>query len=450
MIWTLAVIVAVATGLWLAFPLTRRVALVGLVLVRRFTPCILGKLRLIQYPVARATRLAFEDLGPAYVKFGQMIASSPTAFPPDVVQEFSCCFDEVRQLHPQKIQKLIEKSIGTERKEEIEVIDSEPLASASIAQVHTATLKNGESVVIKVQRPGIEKRVVQDLRMMTILAKSAQRMFRELRRANLTGIVEDLKRTMAEEIDFEKEAQNISDFREMLLETKLTDIATAPRVHRHLSTKQVIVMDRLLGVRIDDKEGVEKREPQVRKVLRGNSQVFWTSVFLGGFFHGDIHAGNILVLDDGRLGYLDFGIFGRFTMEDRIALADWLAGMITSDGEKLALAMKRMRAVPDSVDWDVFVKDAADTFLPLRSATLEDTELIESFYPRLRALALKHDMSLPQNFVLILKQITYFGRYVMIHDPTFNENIDPEAQKNLLMLFQRFNALRESNAAKTS
>jgi predicted unusual protein kinase regulating ubiquinone biosynthesis (AarF/ABC1/UbiB family) len=182
-------------------------------------------------------------------------------------------------------------------------------------------------------------------------------------------------------------------------------------------------------------------------VLRHNSEVFWSCVFLGGFFHGDIHAGNILVLDDGRLGFIDFGIFGRFSMDDRIALSEWVRALVSADGELLARSIRRMGAVPETVDWPEFVTDVTDSFLPLRALTVDKPEMLEQFFPKLRSMAARHDARLPGNFVLILKQLTYFGRYVMIHDPSFNENLDPKTQATFIKIFQKFGQLHRAYAS---
>jgi predicted unusual protein kinase regulating ubiquinone biosynthesis (AarF/ABC1/UbiB family) len=222
-------------------------------------------------------------------------------------------------------------------------------------------------------------------------------------------------------------------------------MATAPRVFREISTRRLLVMERLFGVRIDDKEGVGARVEEPRMILRHTSHVFWTCVFLGGFFHGDIHAGNIMVLDDGRLGYIDFGIFGRFSMNDRLAIAEWLIANVVGDGEKLARSLQRMGAVPETVEWDAFLRDVNDVFLPMRTITVDQPEMIQQFFPRLREVASRHDLHLPQPFVLILKQVTYFGRYVMIHDPSFNENVDPHTQRFFFQLFAKFHNQRQLN-----
>jgi predicted unusual protein kinase regulating ubiquinone biosynthesis (AarF/ABC1/UbiB family) len=206
-------------------------------------------------------------------------------------------------------------------------------------------------------------------------------------------------------------------------------------------------MERLYGVRIDDKHGVDARVDDVVDLLRATSEVFWSCVFLGGFFHGDIHAGNIMVLDDGRLGYLDFGIFGRFSDDHRGALADWLAALVSGNGEQLARAIRAMGAVGGGVDWDAFVQDVTDVFLPLRALTVDKPEMLEQFFPKLLAMAAAHDLHLPAAFVLILKQLTYFGRYVMIHAPHYNENLDPKSQQTFVKIFMRFNAWRQSQGA---
>ena len=437
MIWTLAIALAVACAV-MAIPVTRRLARVGLVVIHRFTPRLWRR----DYPRARAIRLAFEDLGPTYIKFGQMIASSPTAFSEEVTAEFARCLDEVRPFAARSVRAVIERELERPVSDIFESIEWQPLASASVAQVHAARLATGDEVVIKVQRPGIARRIRSDLAILDWLARLAMRRNVELRRANLGAIVDDFRRTLSEELDFAAEAANIEAFNALLEREGLATVATAPRVHPELSTRRVITMERLRGVRIDDKAGVDARRDDAVEMLRDTSKVFWTCVFLGGFFHGDIHAGNIMVLDDGRLGYLDFGIFGRFDMGDRLALIDWIGALVANDGELLARSIKKMGAVPETVDWPRFVADITESFLPMRELTVDKPEMLEAFIPRLREIAARHDAQLPGNFILILKQLAYFGRYVMIHAPSFNENTDPKTQAAFMQIFARFNQLR--------
>ncbi len=447
--WWILAGIAVAFLVTMLFRVPRRAFVVWMVMFRRLFPVLLRKIRLYpqSYTTAKAVRLAFEDLGPAYLKFGQMIASSPTAFSQRTTEEFAKCLDEVRPIPVKQVWRILRKELGSEPEKIYHSIDTDPLASASIAQVHAAELETGEKVVIKVQRPGIRGAIEQDLALMGFLAKVGMRFNSELRRANLTGIVDDFRGTIREEMDFRKEAGNIEAFNRVMKENDLIEKAHAPIVHHDLSGERVLTMQRFFGVRIDDKSGVDERVGDVVDMLRDTSQVFWTCVFLGGFFHGDIHAGNIMVLDDGRLGYIDFGIFGRFSDDDRVALADWVGAMVSGNGEQLASSIKAMGAVDEDVDWPKFVEDITESFLPLRALTVDKPEMLEEFFPKLRAMANRHDARLPSNFVLILKQLTYFGRYVMLHEPSSNENLDPKAQQNFLKIFMKFNAWRQSQGA---
>ena len=446
--WWLALSIVVAILVVLPVP-RRAIVLVG-VFVRRLAPVIGRKLHLVSpaYTTARAIRLAFEDLGPAYIKFGQMVASSPTAFPRHVTEEFAKCLDNVRPIPVKRVWRILEEDLGSHPEKVFAELDEKPLASASIAQVHAGTLRTGMPIVVKVQRPGVRDRIEHDLALMGVVARIAMWSSKLLRRANLIGIVDDFRRTIREELNFVLEADNIEEFSQLLEREGLLGVARAPHVCRELTTTRVLTMERMFGVRIDDKHGVEERVDDVVDMLRATSEVFWTCVFLGGFFHGDIHAGNIMVLDDGRLGYLDFGIFGRFSDDHRGALADWIGALVSGNGEQLARALQAMGAVGNGCQWAPFVADVTDVFLPLRGLTVDKPEMLEQFFPRLLQMTVRHDLQLPSSFVLILKQLTYFGRYVMIHSPSFNENLDPKSQQTFVKIFMKLNAWRRSKGAQ--
>jgi len=439
----LVVLVAVAIVV-AAIPVARRAVVLVAIFARRLVELVGDD---PEYTTARALRLAFEDLGPAYVKLGQMIASSPTAFPKETTEEFARCLDNVRPLPASAVRAVIAEDLGRPPREIFASFDDTPLASASVAQVHAATLATGEHVVVKVQRPGVRRRIEHDLALVGTVAWIGERASKLLRRANLRGIVADFRRTIREELDFELEADHVEQFNELLAREGLDHLAAAPRVYRALSTKRVLVMERMFGCRIDDKLGVDARITDPVEMLRATSQVFWSCVLLGGFFHGDVHAGNIMILDDGRLGYLDFGIFGRFSDDHRAALADWVGALVSGSGEQIARSLAATGALGEHAVWEDFVADCTEAFLPMRALTVDNPEMLEAFYPKLLAMAERHDLRLPQEFVLILKQLTYFGRYVMIHAPHYNENLDPIAQQMFVRLFFKFNAWRTGRGA---
>ncbi len=448
MMWLLAIGIGALLLLLLRVP--RRALVLGCVFARRLLPLLGRRIwrRDSAYTMARAVRLAFEDLGPAYIKLGQMIASSPTAFSQATTDEFARCIDQVRPIPVEHVWRTLREDLGPLTESAFAHIDEVPLASASIAQVHAGKLRDGTAIVVKVQRPGIRGRIEQDMALMGVLARIGMACSAILRRANLLGIVQDFRRTIREELDFDLEAGNIDGFNALLERESLLSLACAPRVHHELSTARVLTLDRFHGVRIDDKAGVDARVGDVEDMLRATSEVFWSCIFLGGFFHGDIHAGNIMVLDDGRLGYLDFGILGRFSDDHRAALADWVGALVSGDGEQMARAIHAMGAVGAGVDWNAYVKDVTEAFLPLRALTVDRPDMLEQFIPKLLAMARVHDLHLPSQFVLILKQLTYFGRYVTIHAPHFNENLDPKAQQTFVKIFLKFNTWRQRTGAQ--
>jgi aarF domain-containing kinase len=429
----LAIVIAV-------IPVTRRACVLVAVFAYRLVPRLW---RRDEYPRARAFRLAFEDLGPAYVKLGQMVASSPTAFPARITEEFALCLDQVRPISIATVREVIEDELG----EVPFALDDVPLASASVAQVHAATLPNGQRVVVKVQRPGVRRSIEDDLALMGVVARIGAACSTLLRRANVRGMVADFRRTIREELDFRKEADHLEEFGALLEREGLLHLACVPRVHRELSTTRVLVMERLSGCRIDDDQGVGKRVSDRVEMLRATSQVFWSCVLLGGFFHGDCHAGNVMILDDGRIGYIDFGIFGRFSDDHRAALAAWVGALVSGNGEQIARSLRATGALGASADWDAFVVDCNEVFLPMRTVTVDNQDQFVEFYPKLLDMMARHDMHLPQAFVLIIKQLSYFGRYVMIHAPRYNENLDPKAQQMFVRLFFKFNAWRQARGA---
>ena len=250
-----------------------------------------------------ALRKLFERLGATYIKLGQFVASSPSLFPKEYVLEFQKCLDSTEPLEWSVVKSVIEAELGPISKN-FASVDKTPLASASIAQVHAATLKSGEEVVLKVQKPRIDELLKADLNFIYIASRVLEFLQPDFERTSLSAVAGDVKSSMLDELDFKKEATNIEEFRAFLVEQGLDFSVTAPRVYDSLTTKRVLTMERLRGVSMVDAESISTitNDPETLIITALNT---WTSSVMNmPWFHADVHSGNLLVLEDGRVGFI--------------------------------------------------------------------------------------------------------------------------------------------------
>ena len=287
-----------------------------------------------------ALRMFCEDMGPTFIKFGQIVGSSSGLFPDDYVEEFQKCLDRVRPLEFDKVRETIAAELGAEGQKRLVNVSVKPLASASIAQVHAAELADGTSVVVKVQRPGIDERIAADMKIMRLLARIAAAIKKDAKLINPVGVIDDFSQTLTEEIDFRRESNNLDRFNEIMRELGYTDVR-APVPHWALTTRRVLVMERFEGVRVDDVEAIKANDdidPEV--MLVKGLRAWFQCVIFYGFFHGDVHAGNLMLLSSHgkstEIGFLDFGIVGRFDDQSRLLVTDYIVAFAMGDYKTLA------------------------------------------------------------------------------------------------------------------
>jgi predicted unusual protein kinase regulating ubiquinone biosynthesis (AarF/ABC1/UbiB family) len=367
-------------------------------------------------------RRAFEELGPTYIKLGQLVASSEGLFPERYSLEFRKCLDRVPSFDFASVEQILAADLGRDPAEIFESIDPKPLASASIAQVHAAKMRDGREVVVKVQRPKIGAMVAADLRVLHILARILGSLpVGEL--ANPVGIVEDFEANIKEELDFRREAENMTEFNGIMVEHGQTRVA-APRPVDELTTQRVLVMERFFGSRVDEVEKLKAAKVDGEEALLLGMRAWFQCLILHGFFHGDVHAGNLMVLSDGRIGFLDFGIVGRFGRERREQVTDYLMAFSSGDFRKLAEVMFAMGSVHVKVDLDVLAKDLAKAYEPMLAS--EDSAIkYADVIPAIMRTAIQHGMRMPRDFVLVVKQMLYFDRYAKLLAPRLNVFRDP-------------------------
>jgi aarF domain-containing kinase len=409
----------------------------GLLEILRIRPLVLAALGRRYTPLTRqrAARLLCEDMGPTFIKFGQIVASSAGMFPEKYVVEFQKCLDRVRPFAFEEVTATIREELGPERAARLTEIDPVPLASASIAQVHTAKLDGETELVLKVQRPSIDRRTSADVKLMRGAATVIAAVVPGARLANPVGIVEDFARTLREELDFRQEAKNLDRFNEIMRQHGHADIR-APVPDWDLTTRKVLVMERFFGTRVDHADEILARGIAAEAALVRGIRAWFQCVVFHGFFHGDVHAGNLMILDNEDLGFLDFGIVGRFDDEQRRLVTDYVIAFAMGNFKRLAEVITEMGSVPPSLDVDAFAADLEGAYKPLLELSFGEINYAE-LLPSIHRVARRHRMSLPKEFVLITKQMLYFDRYAKLLAPDLNVFTDPRLVGGLMQDLQK-------------
>ena len=380
-------------------------------------------------------RMFCEDLGPTFIKFGQIIASSAGMFPDPYVKEFQKVLDRVKPFSFEDVQRTLEEEFGSEKAAHLIDIQPKQLASASIAQVHTAKLRDGTPVVIKVQRPGIITRCMADMRIMRRVAGWVQRFKKDADLANPVGIVDDFTNTLSEELDFRREAENLDKFNDIMRELGHKNIR-APVPQHEYTTRKVLVMERFSGLRVDRFEEIKAQGIDGESKLVDGLRAWFQCVVFYGFFHGDVHAGNLMLLDDDTIGFLDFGIVGRFDDKARYLVTDYMIAFASGNYKRLAEIIVEMAGKPPGLDMDGFVRDLGETYSPLLKLSFAEVNYAD-FLPGIQRTASRHRMKMPNEFILITKQLLYFDRYAKSLAPKLNVFTDPRLVLGMMSDIQK-------------
>ena len=377
----------------------------------------------------------FDQLGPTFVKLGQLIASSPSLFPAPLADACLKMLDEVRPFDPATVRRLIEEQLGAPPDEIFTSFDDVPLSAASIAQVHACTLRDGREAVIKLQRPDISHRMNTDLRIQHFFATKLLSRFSFAKRANVVGMVVDLHEVTNQELNAALEAHRQSTFRNNIGHFGDNEFITAPEVYWDHCGPHLICMERMRGVPMDEFERIAALGVDGEMILRRGIKVWVEAALVHGTFHGDVHAGNLWVLEDGRCSYLDFGIMGELPELWRDTMREILyTSTIDQDYRRVVRAYQKVGVVPDDVDPEVAGPAIAMVMEPMLTQGIGAVSLGDQLKLNLD-LAKQYGATAPKELLLVSKQLMYFERYaktlapnyVLARDLFLLKNVFPEA-----------------------
>ena len=336
-------------------------------------------------PVPIRIRKMMEELGPTFIKLGQILSTRPDLIPLAFCQELEKLQNEVPAFTYKEVKERVEKEFRKPVEQLFRNFSFEPIAAASLSQVHLAESISGDKLAVKVQRPGIGEIIRADLDILYMLAQLAEKHIEESRIYTPTAVVDEFKKTILKEIDFSIEAKNIDRFRRNFKDDNVVYIL---KVFHQLSTKKVLTMERLEGVKVSNVGAIAHLGLDQKQIAKNGADAILKQIFVRGFFHADPHPGNIFILKDGRIAFVDFGMVGRIDAETRGQFSDILVSIIQRDANGIVETFVSMGAVEE--DFGV------------KKLSLDLTDFIESYY-EIPLKELRMDQFFP-DFVNIISQ----------------------------------------------
>ncbi len=364
----------------------------------------------------RRLREMLDELGPTFVKFGQLLSTRPDVIPPDIVSELRKLQDDVTPIAFERVEEVIRADLGLTVEQAFVSFDERPIAAASIGQVHRATLPNGEDVIVKVQRPDAPRQIESDIQLLRSAARVVRERVRALDFIDAGALVDEFARSIRQELDYQQEARNAEAFRRNFAGDARVAV---PRVWWRYTTGRVLTLERLDGTQLRDLDVSGWPDEERRELAYRMTDAWMTMIFRHGFFHGDPHPANILMLEDGALGLVDFGLAGRLSPEDMSRLTRLFVDAAT---ENVAALPRRLA--------DLGVEYPRDSEDELRSRLEElyyryygiSLSEIDPMEVMREAFSLIYTMNLrlPTRFVILDKAIATLGSVGVELYPEFN------------------------------
>lgn len=387
-------------------------------------------------PAPKRLRSAFEQLGPTFIKFGQIMAQRPDIVPQRYIEELEKLEDSVKVESTVEIKQIIEQDLGP-IEENFEEFNEQPLAAASIAQVHEATLKTGEEVVIKVRRPRIKEKVEKDLDIMNYIAKRGENKVEKLQKMRISKLVEEFGKWIKEEMDLQKEARNADIIRENMADQENVKI---PKIHHSYTSERVLVMEKVNGIKCTDSERLEELDLDIKEITRNGIRMGLRQVLRDGFFHADPHPSNFLIKEDGTIILIDFGMVGRLTKDTRRKIGLLFLHIANEDTQSALNVIREIAHTEHNADIEGFREDIEEMILMLRNTTIQENSLSRTLFD-IVIRASNRGLYMPTNLVLTGKTLVTIEGILLTINP--EAQITDEYQDEVQKILKQQNSPKE-------
>ena len=349
-------------------------------------------------------RLCFEELGPAFIKFGQLLSSREDLFDAGFISEMEKLRDKVKPIPFELAKENIENALGGKINDFFEYINPKAIGTASIGVVYEGQLKTGESVVIKVRRPNIERMIETDFSILLFLVNQIEKTSAELRGLGLSRIIKDFSSSLQSELNFNVEALNCERFKENLSKRDVDGIFYIPKIYTKLTKENILVMEKINGIPFSDKDRLSPIIDNIHVRLEKGLQFFMKSFLQDGFFHADLHGGNFFYMENGKIGIIDYGLMGSLGKKSRINFIAIIYALITFNYENLVYEFLDVAEYEKTPDVDNLINDVKDALNPFIGLTVKQTNYSEVF-KTITSCLLRHELFLPRDWFIVFRAL---------------------------------------------
>lgn len=396
----------------------------------------------LEYTRWERVRMAFEELGATFIKLAQVLSNRPDILPDALLMEFQKLQSDVPPFSVVELKAIVERELGNPITETFDFFDEHPIGSASIGQVHLATLKNGDEVVVKVQRPNVKILVETDLSILKEVVRRAEGLFESFGIMSPMDVVVAFEKSMSKEMDYNNEARNISSFRNFYKKNKLFYV---PKAYKEFSTDKILVLERISGCKITDVEQLKEWGLEPPKIAEIGLDIYLTQIFKFGYFHADPHPGNVLVRSDGVICLIDFGMVGRMMKKEKFTIASLFVDMAQQNAKGMAKSLKRL-AIDDEIedlrrleyDLNELIEDLSD--LDVSESNIAD------MVNRLQGIIYTHRIRVPGSIFLIMRALAILEGIGKTIHPNLNvfEFVAPYGRDVVLEMYSPENIVTDS------